>query len=86
MSTGRPAKCTGMMARVFGVIAAGTRSRLMLRVYRSISTNTGWRAGGQRHGAGRENHGGDDDFIARADTGDFEGHFRPAVAEVMTRK
>ena len=41
MSTGRPAKCTGMMARVRGVIAASTCSRSMLRESRPTSTNTG---------------------------------------------
>ena len=41
MSTGRPAKCTGMMARVRGVIAASTCSRSMLRESSPTSTNTG---------------------------------------------
>src|SRR6202035_2523881 len=41
MSTGRPAKCTGMMARVFEVMAAGTLARSRLRVAKSMSTNTG---------------------------------------------
>ena len=41
MSTGRPARYTGMMARVCGVMAASTASRSMLRVRGSISTKTG---------------------------------------------
>ena len=41
MSTGRPAKCTGRMARVRGVIAATTWSRSMLRESSPTSTNTG---------------------------------------------
>ena len=36
-----PYTCTGMMAVVFGVIAASIRSGLMLPVAGSISTNTG---------------------------------------------
>ncbi len=41
MSTGRPAKCTGMSALVRGVMAASAWARSMLRVARSTSTNTG---------------------------------------------
>jgi hypothetical protein len=41
MSTGSPAKCTGMMARVRGVMAASTASRSMLRESSPTSTNTG---------------------------------------------
>ena len=39
--TGSPAKCTGMMARVRGVMADSARSRSMLRVTGSTSTRTG---------------------------------------------
>ncbi len=42
MSTGRPAKCTGRIARVRGVIAASTWSRSRLRESSPTSTNTGW--------------------------------------------
>ena len=41
ISTGLPARYTGMIARVFGVIAASTLSRSMLRVTGSMSANTG---------------------------------------------
>ena len=41
MSTGRPDRYTGMIAFVRGVIAFSSRSRSMLRVAGSISTNTG---------------------------------------------
>ncbi|MCY1243760.1 hypothetical protein D9M69_277890 [compost metagenome] len=41
MSTGRPDRYTGMIARVRGVIAASTASRSRLRVRGSMSTNTG---------------------------------------------
>lgn len=41
MSAGCPAKCTGMIARVRGVIAASTACGSMLKVARSMSTNTG---------------------------------------------
>ncbi len=41
MSAGRPNKCTGRIAFVFGVIAAAISWELMLNVFSSISTNTG---------------------------------------------
>ena len=41
MSTARPAKCTGRMARVRGVIAASTCPRSILRESSPTSTNTG---------------------------------------------
>lgn len=41
MSTGRPARYTGMIAFVRGVIAFSTRPRSRLRVTGSMSTNTG---------------------------------------------
>ena len=41
MSTAKPAKCTGMMARVLGVMARSTRSRSRFFDASSISTNTG---------------------------------------------
>jgi hypothetical protein len=41
MSTGIPAKCTGMMARVRGVMASSTCARSRLRESRPTSTNTG---------------------------------------------
>ena len=41
MSTASPAKCTGMIALVRGVIAASTWSRSRLRLSSSTSTNTG---------------------------------------------
>jgi hypothetical protein len=41
MSTGLPARYTGMIALVRGVIAASSLSRSMLRVTGSMSANTG---------------------------------------------
>ena len=41
MSTGSPARYTGMTARVRGVMAASSASRSILRVRGSTSTNTG---------------------------------------------
>ncbi len=41
MSTGKPEKCTGMIARVFSVNAASSRPMSMLRERSSISTNFG---------------------------------------------
>ena len=41
MSHGRPIWCTGMIARVRGVIAASIRAGSMLYVRGSMSTKTG---------------------------------------------
>ena len=41
MSHGRPAKCTGRMARVLGVTALSIRAGSMFCVRRSTSTKTG---------------------------------------------
>ena len=68
MSTGRPAKCTGMMARVRGVIAASTAVQIEVDAVRLNVHDHGGRPRVNDHvDSGAERHGRCDDLVARPD-------------------
>ncbi len=86
MSTGRPAKCTGMMARVLAVIAAAASSTSRLRVYRSMSTKTGLaRTRATTFALAAKLMAGTMTSSPSPTSATSSAISRPAVAEVITR-
>ncbi len=83
MSTGRPAKCTGMMAFVRGVIAASTASRIEVHAFR-VDIDDDRRRSGMKHDVhGRaEGHRRRDDLVPGFDASSDQAQVQRGRARV----